>query len=78
MINVLFCGNSYVFDGVLTATLSILKRSEYKGPYTFYIYTMDVSDLNPKYTPIEDKIIDFLNDIVIGVYLGFKSDTSIV
>ena len=68
MINVLFCGNSYVFDGVLTATLSILKRSEYKGPYTFYIYTMDVSDLNPKYTPIEDKIIDFLNDIVIGYH----------
>lgn len=68
MINVLFCGNEGVFDGVLTSTLSILERSEYKGPYTFYVYTMDVSHINPKYVSISDQSINFLNDIVIGYH----------
>ena len=72
MINVLFCGNEGVFDGFLTSTLSILERSEYKGPYTFYVYTMDVSHLNPKYVPISDKSIDFLNDIVVGYHYQNK------
>ena len=72
MINVLFCGNEGVFDGFLTSTLSILERSEYKGPYTFDVYTMDVSHLNPKYVPISDKSIDFLNDIVVGYHYQNK------
>ena len=72
MINVLFCGNEGVFDGFLTSTLSILERSEYKGPYTFYVYTLDVSHLNPKYVPISDKSIDFLNDIVVGYHYQNK------
>jgi len=72
MINVLFCGNRYVFDGMLTTTLSILKRSEYKGPYTFYVFTMDVCDLNEKYVCIDDKLIDYLNDIVVGYHYQNK------
>ena len=68
MINVLFCGNEKVFDGILTSTLSIMERSEYKGPYTFYVFTMDVSHLNSNYVPISDKAIDFLNDVVIGYH----------
>ncbi len=64
MINILFCGNEYVFDGILTCILSIFKRSKYQGPFNFYIYTMDVSYLNPKYTPISDSLIDYLNDVV--------------
>ena len=35
MVNILFCGNGYVFDGMLTCALSILKRSESTEPYTF-------------------------------------------
>ena len=59
MINVLFCGNSYVFDGVMTSLLSIEKY--YKGEITAYIYTMDVSYLNPKFTPIEDDQVEFID-----------------
>lgn len=64
MINVLFCGNEYVFDGILTCALSMFKRSETKEPFTFYVYTMDVSHLNPKYTPISDSMISYLDEIV--------------
>ena len=62
--NILFSGNSKVFDGVLTCVLSILKRTESKEPFTFYILTMDVSHLKPEYTAIDDKCISFLNDVV--------------
>ena len=61
MINILFSGNSYVFDGVLTTLLSITKQCP--EAITAYIYTMDVSYLNPKFTPIDDeqvKIIDMM------------------
>ena len=64
MINILFCGNEYVFDGILTCALSIFKRSKYQGPYNFYVYTMDVSHLNPKYTPISDGLISYLDEVV--------------
>lgn len=59
MINLLFCGNSYVFDGVMTCLLSIEKY--YKGEITAYIYTMDVSHLNPKFTPIADDQVEFID-----------------
>ena len=62
--NILFSGNSKVFDGVLTCALSILKRTETKEPFTFYIMTMDVSHLKPEYLPIEDKCIVFLDTVV--------------
>ena len=38
MVNVLFCGNSGVFDGFLTCALSLMKRTESKEPFAFYIY----------------------------------------
>lgn len=62
MINLLFSGNSYVFDGVMTTLLSIEKY--YKGEITAYVYTMDVSYLNPKFTPIEDDQIEFIDKMV--------------
>lgn len=64
MINLLFCGNEYVFDGILTCMLSIFKRSKYQGPYNIYIYTMDVSYLKENYKPISDGLISFLDDVV--------------
>ena len=64
MINILFCGNEYVFDGILTCALSIFKRSKYQGPYNFYVFTMDVSHLNPKFTPISDGLISYLDEVV--------------
>ena len=66
MVNILFCGNGYVFDGMLTCALSIMKRSESKEPYTFYVYTMDVSHIKPAYTPIDDGIIEYFDGIIKG------------
>ena len=54
MVNVLFCGNEGVFDGMLTCTLSILKRTTSNEPFHFYIFTMDLTDLDTKYTPLSD------------------------
>lgn len=64
MRNILFCGNYRVFDGMLTCVLSILKRTETKDPFRFYVFTMDVSRLNPDYIPVTDKQIKFFNDVV--------------
>ncbi len=63
MINVLFSGNSGVFDGVLTCILSIFKRSS-PDTYNFYIMTMDLTRKDEKYTPIDDKHIEFLQKVV--------------
>ncbi len=64
MINILFCGNDKVFDGLLTCTLSILKRTQSKEPFTFYIYTMDVSHIKDTYLPISDTQVDFFNKVI--------------
>lgn len=64
MINVLFSGNEKVFDGVLTCVLSILKRTDTKEPFRFYVYTMDATRVKPEYTPISDSLIEFLDGIV--------------
>lgn len=64
MINILYCGNDKVFDGMLTTTLSILKRTQTKEPFHFYIYTMDVSYLNPKYKALSDEMVSYLDEVV--------------
>lgn len=64
MINVLFCGNDKVFDGVLTSALSILKRNETKNSFHFYVLTMDYTELNANYTSITDNKIKFLSEVV--------------
>lgn len=64
MINVLFSGNDRVFDGILTCVLSVLKRTDTREPFRFYVYTMDVSHIKPEYTPISDEKIEFLQSVV--------------
>ena len=64
MINILFCGNDKVFDGMITTTLSILKRTKTLEPFTFYIFTMNVAHLNPNYEELHDDEAAFLNQIV--------------
>ena len=63
MINLLFSGNSGVFDGVLTCILSIFKRTATDEPFRIFVYTMDVSRIKPEYTPISDAQIAFLDEI---------------
>ena len=74
MINILFCGNDKVFDGALTTMLSILKRTDTKEPFTFYIYTMDVSHIKPEYKAFTDEQIKFL-DVVVK---GYNSENSVI
>lgn len=64
MINLLFCGNDKVFDGVLTTTLSILMRSKLEEPIKIHIFTMDVSRIKDTYLPISDESISKLNEVV--------------
>lgn len=63
MINLLFCGNSYVFDGVLTCMLSILKRSK-EDTYRIHIMTMDLTRIKETYTAIDEKMVAFLDEVV--------------
>lgn len=62
MINILLCGNKKVFDGALCELISIIKRT--KEPTTCFIFTADVSRINPAYVPITQEQIDFLNEVV--------------
>ena len=52
MVNVLFCGNSGVFDGMLTCALSLMKRTASDEPFRFFAFTMDLTRIDPKYTPL--------------------------
>jgi len=61
MINLLLCGNKKVFDGALTELISITNKT--KETITCYIFTMDVSRIKKDYTCIEDKQIEFLNEV---------------
>ena len=58
--NILFAGNYKVFDGIMTCMLSILKRTEAKEPFNFYILTMDASFLDEAYKPINDRQLDII------------------
>lgn len=63
MINILFCGNDKFFDGVLTTSLSIFKRTTTTEPFHIFIYTMDVSYLNPNYKAVTDEQVEFLQKV---------------
>ena len=55
MLNVLFCGNDGVFDGFLTCAISMMKRTASTEPFSFHIFTMSLTRLSPKYTPMSDE-----------------------
>lgn len=62
MIHIAYSGNSKVFKGLLLSAMSIVKH--YKKPVTIHILTMDLSDQNPSYTPISEKQVALLQDIL--------------
>ncbi len=74
MVNLLYCGNAGVFDGVLTSALSILKRSRLDEPIRLFIFTMDVSHLRADYIPISQGQVDFLD----GVLKEYNPENSVV
>lgn len=64
MVNILFCGNIGVFDGMLTTALSLVKRTKSEEPFYFHLFTMDVSHLKDNYVPITRKQVAFLETVV--------------
>ncbi len=66
MVNILFCGNDRVFDGMLTCALSIFKRTESREPFRFYIFTMDVSHIKESYLPISQEQIEYFSEVIKG------------
>ena len=52
MMDILFCGNDKVFDGVLTASLSIVRRMEFKRPLKIHIFTMELTRVSADYLPM--------------------------
>lgn len=62
MINLLFAGNEKMFDGVLTSMLSVFKRSR-PEPVCVYIFTMELTHIDPAYTPISERQAAFLERV---------------
>ncbi|MDD6642769.1 MAG: glycosyltransferase [Firmicutes bacterium] len=53
--NLLYCGNEGVFDGVLTSALSVVRRLTEQRPITVYLFTMELTRLSPNYTPLTQR-----------------------
>lgn len=64
MTNILFCGNDGVFEGMLTCALSIMKRTVSKEPFSFYVFTMDVSHIDKKYQSVSTRQISFFTEVI--------------
>ena len=62
MINLLLCGNEKVFDGALTQLISIINRTN--RIINCYIFTMDATRLDSRYTAMSNEQISFLDNLV--------------
>lgn len=62
MINILYCGNYAVFDGILISILSMIKHT--KEALAIHIFTMDLYEINRKYQPITNNQKNILEKIV--------------
>lgn len=62
MINIFYSGNKKVFDMILTSIVSILNHTN--EALNIYILTMDLQEINPKYIPINENQISYLNTLV--------------
>ena len=61
-INLMYCGNDKVFDGLLISLLSMTKYT--KEPISVFVITMDLQELNANYKPITQKQIDYLEKMI--------------
>jgi len=62
MINIIFSGNYKVFDGMLTALLSIVKHTNRQ--LNVLIFTMDLPKLNSNFLSVSDRDIKILQNVV--------------
>lgn len=61
MINLLYAGNSGVFDGLIIGALSYIKHN--KSAANVYILTMDYTEKDARFTPITERDRAFLEEI---------------
>lgn len=62
MINLLYCGNDKVFDGMMISLLSIIKYTS--QPLNVYVMTMDLSALDEKNCPVTEKQTGYLERLI--------------
>ncbi|MGM9641728.1 MAG: glycosyltransferase family 8 protein [Eubacteriales bacterium] len=60
--NILFCGDSNIADGVLICTLSLMRHTS--EPLHVYILTASVNTEKKKYTALDPRFSDFLGDLM--------------
>ena len=60
MIDVLFCGNRGIFDGILTAALSIVRRTRSEEPFRIHLFTMSLTEIRADYLPLDTDLAEFL------------------
>lgn len=60
MIDLLYCGNDKVFDGVLTSALSVVRRMEKPRSLTVHIFTMELTRVSPNYLPMTQRHADYI------------------
>ncbi len=63
--NLLYCGNRLIYKGIFLSALSAMMRG--KGPFTVYVFTMEVDDLGEKGKKIEEKDILSLQTAAKGL-----------
>lgn len=64
--NILFCGDRNVQDGLLIAILSLLENTQ--EHLDIYVLTLDMSMNGRIYSPIEQTFVDYLNETVSAQY----------
>lgn len=70
MINLMFCGNDKVLDGMIISLLSIVKYT--KVPLNIFILTMNLQDMNENYRAITKEQVVELEKIVKRVNVESK------
>ncbi|MCQ2381805.1 MAG: lipopolysaccharide biosynthesis protein [Clostridia bacterium] len=61
-ISLLYGGNDYAFDGIITSLLSVTKYC--KQVLEVYIFTMDLSKKNPQWKPLSQKHTEIFDKIL--------------
>lgn len=64
--NILFCGDRNVQDGLLISVLSLLENTQ--EHLDIYVLTLDMSMNGRIYSPIEQTFVDYLNETVSAQY----------
>lgn len=62
MINLLYCGNNRVFDGMLISILSITKHT--KKPIHTFLLTMDLQEVDENHRPISRRQASYIESVL--------------